>query len=130
VKSFRTPSKNNGHEVLGCGTCVTESGRYVSVEFEVLTAVPMKSSVIWDVTPYSPVKVIRLFGGTYHHRLQGRNKPKKETSMMNASSCLISSLALNIEAACSSETLGDTPDYMALYPRRYNYSYVSIFAVP
>jgi hypothetical protein len=27
------------------------------IEFEVLTAVPMKSSVFWDITPCSPLKV-------------------------------------------------------------------------
>jgi hypothetical protein len=33
------------------------------VGFEVLTAVLMKSSVFWDVTPFSPLKVNRISGG-------------------------------------------------------------------
>jgi hypothetical protein len=32
------------------------------VGFEVLTAVVMKSSIFWDITPCSPLKVNRLFG--------------------------------------------------------------------
>jgi hypothetical protein len=35
------------------------------VRFEVPTAVVMKSSILWDIKPYSPLKVNRCFGGTY-----------------------------------------------------------------
>jgi hypothetical protein len=45
---------------------------YDYVGFEVLTAVTMKNSIFWDITPHSPVKVDRRFGGTYCLRLQGR----------------------------------------------------------
>jgi hypothetical protein len=34
------------------------------VGFEVLTAMNMKSCSIWDIMPYSPLKVSRRFGGT------------------------------------------------------------------
>jgi hypothetical protein len=38
---------------------------FLNVVFEVLTAVVMKSAAIfWDVTPFSPLKLIRYFGGT------------------------------------------------------------------
>jgi hypothetical protein len=30
----------------------------------------MKNSILWDITPSSPLKVNRRFGGT--HRLQGK----------------------------------------------------------
>jgi hypothetical protein len=40
--------------------------------FEVLTAVVMKSSVFWDITPCNPLSVNRRFGGTYRLHLQGR----------------------------------------------------------
>jgi hypothetical protein len=40
--------------------------------FEVLTAVVTKSSIFWDITPCSPLKVKRRFGGTYRIHLQGR----------------------------------------------------------
>jgi hypothetical protein len=42
------------------------------VRFEVLTAVVMKSSIFWDITPCSPLKFSRHFGGTYRLHLQGR----------------------------------------------------------
>jgi hypothetical protein len=42
------------------------------VGFEVLTAVVMKSSVFWDITPCSPLKVSRRFGWTCRLHLQGR----------------------------------------------------------
>jgi hypothetical protein len=44
-------------------------GRDVGVGFKVLTAVVVKSTVFWDITPCSPLKVKRRFGGTYrlHH---------------------------------------------------------------
>jgi hypothetical protein len=32
----------------------------------------MKSNVMWDITPYSLLKVNRRFGGTYRLHLQGR----------------------------------------------------------
>jgi hypothetical protein len=58
-----------------------------SVEVEVLTAVVMKSSVFWDVTPCSPFIVIRRF---------------RETVFL-----LAYSSSLKMEATCSSETSVD-----------------------
>jgi hypothetical protein len=43
-----------------------------NVGFEVLTAVVMKSSMFWDKTPCSALKVKRRFGGTCRLHLQGR----------------------------------------------------------
>jgi hypothetical protein len=39
---------------------------------EVLTAVVMKTSTFWDITPCNPLKVNRRFGETCHVHLQGR----------------------------------------------------------
>jgi hypothetical protein len=39
-------------------------------ESEVLTAVFMKSSISWDITPCSPLKVNRRFGRIYRLYLQ------------------------------------------------------------
>jgi hypothetical protein len=39
---------------------------------EVLTAVVMKSTIFWDITPSSPLRANRRFGGTYRLHLQGR----------------------------------------------------------
>jgi hypothetical protein len=38
----------------------------------ILTAVVMKSSILWDITLRSPLKVNQRFGGTCHLHLQGR----------------------------------------------------------
>jgi hypothetical protein len=47
--------------------------KYNFVAFEeVLTAVVMKSNIFWNITPCSPLKINRSFGGTYHLHLQGR----------------------------------------------------------
>jgi hypothetical protein len=43
-----------------------------NVGFEVLTAVVMKSKIFWDITPCSPLKFNRHFGGTCRLHLQGR----------------------------------------------------------
>jgi hypothetical protein len=40
--------------------------------FEVLAAVVMNSSVVWDVTPFSSLKVDLRLGGTCRLRLQGK----------------------------------------------------------
>jgi hypothetical protein len=42
------------------------------VGFEVLTAVFMKSTIFWDITPCSPLKDNGCFGGKYRLHLQGR----------------------------------------------------------
>jgi hypothetical protein len=39
---------------------------------EVLIAVVMKSVIFWDITPCSPLKDDRYFGGTYRRHLQDR----------------------------------------------------------
>jgi hypothetical protein len=40
------------------------------VGFEVLTAVVMKSTTFWDITPCNPLKVNPRFGRTYRLHLQ------------------------------------------------------------
>jgi hypothetical protein len=51
------------------------------VGFEVLTAVVMKSTIFWDVTPCSPLKVNRCFGGTYGLHFHGEKWAEQETSV-------------------------------------------------
>jgi hypothetical protein len=46
-------------------------GTATLVGFEVVTAVVMKSTLFWDITPYSPLKVSHCFRGTYCLHLQG-----------------------------------------------------------
>jgi hypothetical protein len=43
-----------------------------TIGFQILTAVVMKSSVFWEMTPYSPLKVNWSFGGTCSLHLLGR----------------------------------------------------------
>jgi hypothetical protein len=42
------------------------------LRFEILTVVVMKSTVFWDITPCSPLKVNRHFGGKYRLHIQDR----------------------------------------------------------
>jgi hypothetical protein len=42
------------------------------VEFDVLAAMVMKSTIFWNIKPCSPLKLNRRFGGIYRLRLQGR----------------------------------------------------------
>jgi hypothetical protein len=44
----------------------------IYVGLEVLTAVAMKSSIFWDITPRSPLKVNNRFGRTCRLHLQDR----------------------------------------------------------
>jgi hypothetical protein len=50
----------------------------------------MKSTIVWDVTPCSPLKANRRFGGTYSLHLQGRriNRARNQReSMWQAELC-------------------------------------------
>jgi hypothetical protein len=59
----------------------------------------MKSTVLWDITPCSPLKVNRRFAETYRLHLQGsKNKPSKKPAWKHL---------LNMEAICSSKTSVD-----------------------
>jgi hypothetical protein len=42
------------------------------IGYEVLTKVAMKSSVFWDITPWSPVKINQCFGDTFDLHLHDR----------------------------------------------------------
>jgi hypothetical protein len=69
------------------------------VEFEVITAVVMKSIIFWDMAPRSPLSVNRRFGGTYRLHLQGlRYKFSKKPASKH----------MKMETICSSETSVDT----------------------
>jgi hypothetical protein len=54
----------------------------------------MKSSIFWDITPCSPLKADRLFGGIYRLHLQ---------QAFTLVSYLAYSSTLKMEAICSSE---------------------------
>jgi hypothetical protein len=92
---------------------------------EVLTAVVTMSSIFWDITPCSQLKVNRRFGGTYRLSLQSRRicQARNQESLPHVFtlvSCLAYSSTLKMEATCSSETLVDfqlTTRYYSLEAR-------------
>jgi hypothetical protein len=80
--------------------------------FEVITAVIMKGSIFWYITPCSLLKVNRRFGRTYLPFFWIEEESKKEM-IMNLTlldsismllSCLAYSSTLKMEATCYSET--------------------------
>jgi hypothetical protein len=50
---------------------------FAVVGTEVLTVVVVKSTIFWVITPYTPLKVNRRFGGTYHLHLQGQSTSRE-----------------------------------------------------
>jgi hypothetical protein len=64
--------------------------------FEALTAVNMKSSIFWDITACSPLKVNWRFGGTCRLHLQGprisRTRNQRERRWQAELSCHLLSL--------------------------------------
>jgi hypothetical protein len=86
--------------------------------FKGLTAVVMKSSIFWDITLCSPLKVTWYFGGTCHLHLQGQRicqaRHQHETDSKQSSS------TLKIEARYMFlQNVGWlSTDNTALYPRR------------
>jgi hypothetical protein len=63
------PSKMNSvHNASSCFSKI----HFNSIGFEVLTAVVVESSIFWDITPCSQLKVNQRFGRTYRLHLQGR----------------------------------------------------------
>jgi hypothetical protein len=75
------------------------------VGFEVLTAMIMKSSIFWNVTPSSPLKVNLHSGGTCHFHLQGRRISQARNQQSFACTCLHADFLLGL--FFSSEGGGD-----------------------
>jgi hypothetical protein len=71
-------------------------------DVEVLTAVVMKSSIFWDITSCSPLKVNRRFGGTYRLHLH-----EYVLTAFRLISFSAYNSTLRMEAICSSETSVD-----------------------
>jgi hypothetical protein len=60
------------------------------VGFEILTAVVVKNTIFWDITPCIPLSVNRRFGGTYRLHLQGqKNKLSKKPARKQVASRII-----------------------------------------
>jgi hypothetical protein len=67
---------------------------YYVAGFEVLTAMIMKSAIFWDITPCSPLKLNRRFGGKFRLHLQGRRisrvRNQRESRWQAEPPCVIS----------------------------------------
>jgi hypothetical protein len=61
--------------------CFSYTNMFEFVGFEVLKAVVIKSTIVWDITPCSPLKVNRSFGVTYRLHLQGRRISQERNQM-------------------------------------------------
>jgi hypothetical protein len=60
------------YRVLGLTLIFPLGTIYLYVGFKVLTPVVMKSYILWDITPDSPLKVKRRLGGRCYLHLQVR----------------------------------------------------------
>jgi hypothetical protein len=60
------------HQTLRHCSSIEAGNKWRNVGFEVLRAVVMKSTIFWDITPCSPLKLKQRFGGTYRLYHQGR----------------------------------------------------------
>jgi hypothetical protein len=98
---------------------------------EVLTAVVMKSSIFWDVTPCSLLEVNRRFGGTCRLRLQCRRISQAKSQR---GSRWQAEPTLKKKATCSSETSVDfqwtTRSYLSGGIILHIYGFLYAFYVP
>jgi hypothetical protein len=91
---------------------------HIFVGFEVLTAVIMKSTIFWDITPCSLLRVNRRFGGTYCLHLQGRRiswaRSQHESRWQDGGDMFFRNVGWL------------SMDYTELYPRRWYFSHVLV----
>jgi hypothetical protein len=107
-----------------------------NIEFEVFTAVVMKSIIFWDMTPCSPLGFDGRFGGTYRLHLQGRrnrfSKPASKHSPFYVPARWFTepvSSTLQMEAICSPETSVETQRTTRLHiPEDYTLQKILSFA--
>jgi hypothetical protein len=73
---------------------------------EVLTAAVTKSSIFWDITPCSPLKVYRCFRGICRLHLQSLriSQARNQHGKCKQSASSAYSLTLKMDTTCSSET--------------------------
>jgi hypothetical protein len=83
------------------------------VGFEVFTVVVMKTAIFWDIALCS-LYMNWHFEGTYHLHLQGRKSAEEETS---------------VRAHTFLRNVGSYTDYMALYPRRWQFLKYLLFLI-
>jgi hypothetical protein len=73
----------------------------------------MKSSTFWDITPCSPLKIIRCFGGTYRLNIQGRRTGQGEAgcyppfSLVEVYRLFTGTYCLNLQRRTVSQTTSE-----------------------
>jgi hypothetical protein len=76
LSAGNTNTNFGGFFRIGKGNVLTkirsQLNRDITVGFEVLTAVVIKSTTFWDIAPCNQLKVSLCFGGIYHLHLQGQ----------------------------------------------------------
>jgi hypothetical protein len=95
----------------------------VMVGFEVLTAVVLKSTIFWDITPCSPLRINRPLGGAYSLSLQGRKILPPALTLV---SCLAYFRPWRWRRYVLPKLRWLSTDYMVLYPRSWYSSTVDI----
>jgi hypothetical protein len=114
------------YTTLSCNICIilNVTGRVFEtktscVGFEVFTAVVMKSTIFWDVTPCCLLSCNRRFGGTYRLHLQGQAGGKLATCLL-AGSCWNYFFGPEDGGDMFLRNVGcNSKDYMTSYPRRW-----------
>jgi hypothetical protein len=91
---------------------------------EVLTAVILKSSVFWDITPCIPLKVNRRFGRMSPRSTWLKSKPKQQTSMKQAASKALRHADLLLSLLFNPEHGGDTSSETSIHIQRTTRLYV------
>jgi hypothetical protein len=81
-------------------------GSFKNLGSEVLTTEVMKSSLFWDITPCSPLKVNRRFGATCGLHLRRINHARNQHEAGSKHN-LAHPSTLKMGATCSSETSAD-----------------------
>jgi hypothetical protein len=72
IANVKRPVRNEMSHVARTWTKEDINNNLQYVGFPDVVTVVMKSYIFWDMTPCTPVKVNRRFGGIYHLHLEGR----------------------------------------------------------
>jgi hypothetical protein len=91
------------------------------VRFQVLTVEVMKSSILWDIMPCSPLKVNRRFGGTGHLHLQGRRVSRARNQCERRWHCICECLFLRNIRLTSNGLYGVVSEKIELF------KYISLY---
>jgi hypothetical protein len=68
----------------------------LKIYLQVLTAVVKNSSIFWDITSHSPLKVNRRFGGTWRLHLQGRRISQARNQPALLATCFHAGVVLDL----------------------------------